>query len=98
MNARLRKVTRNRGQFPSEQAALEVLYLAVRNIEDYGVATSASGVRALQALTIYFEDESQPHDRHDHLHRRSDAPHRWAGSGVVSWAVSSAGGPGGVVP
>jgi Transposase, Mutator family len=28
-------VTRNRGQFPSEQAALKVLYLAVRNLEDY---------------------------------------------------------------
>ncbi len=27
MNARLRKVTRNRGQFPSEQAVLKVLYL-----------------------------------------------------------------------
>ena len=26
MNARLRKVTRNRGQFPTEQAALKVLY------------------------------------------------------------------------
>ena len=30
LNSRLRKVTRNRGQFPSEQAALKVLYLAVR--------------------------------------------------------------------
>ncbi|WP_281394910.1 transposase [Streptomyces rectiverticillatus] len=29
INARLRKATRNRGYFPSEQAALEVLYLAV---------------------------------------------------------------------
>ncbi len=32
INARLRKVVRNRGQFPSEQAALKVLYLAVRNL------------------------------------------------------------------
>ncbi len=31
MNARLRKVTRNRGQFPTEQSVLKVLYLAVRN-------------------------------------------------------------------
>jgi len=31
MNTRLWKVTRNRGQFPSEQAALKVLYLAVRD-------------------------------------------------------------------
>jgi putative transposase len=28
INSRLRKVTRNRGQFPSEQAVLKVLYLA----------------------------------------------------------------------
>ncbi len=27
-------MTRNRGQFPSEQAALKVLYLAVRNFEE----------------------------------------------------------------
>ena len=35
MNARLRKVTRNRGQFPSGQAALKVLCLAVRNLEEF---------------------------------------------------------------
>jgi len=59
MNARLRKVTRNRGQFPSEQAALKVLYLAVRNLEDYrGPNTgirSSGWKQALQAFTIYFE-------------------------------------------
>ena len=59
MNARLRKVTRNRGQFPSEQAALKVLYLAVRNLQDYrspntGIR-SAGWKQALQAFTIYFE-------------------------------------------
>jgi transposase-like protein len=59
VNARLRKVTRNRGQFPSEQAALKVLYLAVRNLEDF--RGSSVGIRnsgwkqALQAFTIYFE-------------------------------------------
>jgi putative transposase len=59
MNSRLRKVTRNRGQFPSEQAALKVLYLAMRNLEDYrgpNVGVRSSGwKRALQAFTIYFE-------------------------------------------
>jgi putative transposase len=59
MNARLRKVTRNRGQFPSEQAALKVLYLAVRNLADYrtpNVGIRSSGWKeALQAFTIYFE-------------------------------------------
>jgi hypothetical protein len=41
MNARLRKVTRNRGQFPSEQAALKVLYLA-GTCGTTGVRTSGS--------------------------------------------------------
>jgi len=59
MNARLRKVTRNRGQFPTEQAALKVLYLAVRNLADYqgpnvGIRTSG-WKQALQAFAIYFE-------------------------------------------
>jgi putative transposase len=59
MNARLRKVTRNRGQLPSEQAALKVLYLAVRNLEEFrGPNTgirSSGWKQALQAFTIYFD-------------------------------------------
>ena len=57
MNARLRKAARNRGQFPTEQAALKVLYLAVRNLQDYRgpntgnpqlrVETSAPGIHDL---------------------------------------------------
>ena len=57
--ARLRKVTRNRGQFPSEQAALKVLYLAVRNLEEFrgpNAGIRSSGWKqALQAFTIYFD-------------------------------------------
>ena len=56
MNARLRKVTRNRGQFPTEQSVLKVLYLAVRNLEDYRRPTvgirSSGWKQALQAFTI----------------------------------------------
>jgi putative transposase len=59
VNSRLRKVTRNRGQLPSEQAALKVPYLAVRNLEDYrrpNTGIRSSGwKKALQAFTIYFE-------------------------------------------
>jgi transposase-like protein len=59
INARLRKVTGNRGQFPSEQAVLKVLCLAVRNLEEFrrpNVGIRASGWKqALQAFTIYFE-------------------------------------------
>jgi transposase-like protein len=57
INARLRKVTGNRSRFPSEQAALKVLYLAVRNLEEFrgrntGIRSSgrkqgASGVHDL---------------------------------------------------
>jgi putative transposase len=46
-------------QFPSEQAALKVLYLAVRNLEEFrrpNVGIRSSGWKqALQAFTIYFE-------------------------------------------
>ena len=59
MNARLRKVTRNRGQFPTEQSVLKVLYLAVRNLDEYRRPTvgirSSGWKQALQAFTIYFE-------------------------------------------
>jgi transposase-like protein len=59
INARLREVTRNRGQFPSEQAALKVFYLAVRNLQDYrgasvGIRTSG-WKQAIQVFTIYFD-------------------------------------------
>jgi hypothetical protein len=80
VNARLRKVTRNRGQFPAGQAALKVLYLAVRNLEEFRTPNvgirSAGWKQALQAFTIYFEGRIPAHDnRHVHLHRRPDAPH-----------------------
>jgi putative transposase len=59
MNNRLRKMTRNRGQFPSGQAALKVLYLAVRNLDEFrgrNVGIRSSGWKqALQAFTIYFD-------------------------------------------
>jgi putative transposase len=58
VNARLRKVTRNRGQFPSGQAALKVLRLAARNLEEFrgrNVGIRSSGWnQALQAFTICF--------------------------------------------
>jgi putative transposase len=77
INARLRNLTGNRGQFPSEQAALKVLYLAVRNLEEYrrpNVGTRSSGWKqAIQAFTSTSRDAS-PH--HDHLHRPPDTPKR----------------------
>ncbi|MCX4779854.1 IS256 family transposase [Streptomyces sp. NBC_01264] len=60
MNARLRKATRNRGHFPSEQAALKVLYLAVRE-QINPKARDANHVaahwkEALNQFSLFFED------------------------------------------
>ena len=60
INARLRKVTRNRGHFPSEQAALKVLYLAIRELIEPKAGDrnhlAASWKSTLNAMTLYFED------------------------------------------
>ena len=62
INARLRKVVRTRGHFPSEQAALKVLYLAIRNL--HGTTGSRKSPphwkEALNAFAIHFEDR-MPH-------------------------------------
>ncbi|MFE2708988.1 transposase [Streptomyces mirabilis] len=60
INARLRKATRNRGHFPSEQAALKVLYLAVREqitprARDVN-HVAAHWKKALNQLSLFFED------------------------------------------
>ena len=60
INYQLRKVTKTRGHFPTEKAALKLLYLAVRNIttERGGISgTGTQGWKAcLNALAIYFPD------------------------------------------
>ncbi|MFD3677662.1 IS256 family transposase [Streptomyces sp. NPDC058613] len=60
INSRLRKATRNRGHFPSEQAALKVLYLAVRE-QINPKARDANHVaahwkQALNQFSLFFED------------------------------------------
>jgi transposase-like protein len=59
MNACLLKVTRSRSQFPSEQAAFKVLYLAVWHLEEFrrpNVGIRSSGWKqTLQAFTIDFD-------------------------------------------
>ena len=60
INSRLRKATRSRGHFPSEQAALKVLYLAVRE-QINPKARDANHVaahwkEALNQFSLFFED------------------------------------------
>jgi putative transposase len=58
INYQLRKVTRNRGHFPTEDAAVKLLYLALRNMNperggDLGTGTYA-WKQALNAFAIHF--------------------------------------------
>lgn len=59
LNARFRKATRRRGHFPTEQAALKVLYLAIRQ-RDPGRSNAVGRVQgwktALNAFVIHFGD------------------------------------------
>jgi transposase-like protein len=58
INYQLRKVTKNRGHFPTEKAALKLLYLAVRNITTERGGDAGTGTwgwkTCLNALAIYF--------------------------------------------
>jgi putative transposase len=60
LNARLRKATRNRGAFPTEQAALKTLYLTVRAMTRpdgaIGVTRSNGWKATLNAFAIQFGD------------------------------------------
>jgi putative transposase len=59
LNYQLRKVTRNRGHFPNDEALLKLLYLAVRNMEQkgrrgMGVSGTYSWKEALNQFHIFF--------------------------------------------
>jgi len=60
INYQLRKVTKTRGHFPTEKAALKLLYLAVRNITTERGGSAGTGTwrwkACLNALAIYFPD------------------------------------------
>lgn len=63
INYQLRKVTKNRGHFPNEQAALKLLYLAVRNITTERGGEAGTGTwgwtSCLNQLAIYFPGRFQ---------------------------------------
>ena len=58
INYQLRKVTKNRGHFPNEKAALKLLYLAIRNITTERGGEAGTGTpgwtACLNQLAIYF--------------------------------------------
>jgi putative transposase len=66
LNYHLRKVTRNRGHFPNDDALVKLLYLAIRNMEKKGrygmggVTGTYSWKAALNQFYIYFPERLDP--------------------------------------
>lgn len=56
LNMSLRKVTKNRGSFPSDEAMLKLLYLAIRNIAKKWTLPIRDWKAAMNRFTILFED------------------------------------------
>ena len=66
LNARLRRSVKARGHFPTEQAALKCLYLAIRSLDPTGAGRRKWMIRwkpALNAFTIAFEGRIIPTDQ-----------------------------------
>jgi len=60
MNASLRKVTKNRGPFPSDTAAIKLLYLEIRNISKRWTRPINDWNAAINRFVIMFEDRVPP--------------------------------------
>lgn len=56
VNMSLRRVTKNRGSFPSDESILKLLYLALRNISKKWTMPIRNWKLALNQFTIIFED------------------------------------------
>ncbi len=52
----LRKITKNRGSFPSDEALLKLFYLALNNISKKWTMPIRDWKSALNRFTIQFED------------------------------------------
>ena len=61
VNMSLRKVTKNRGSFPSDAAMLKLLYLALQNISKKWTMPIRNWKSALNQFTIIFEDRMPIH-------------------------------------
>lgn len=56
LNSQLRKVLKNRGHFPHDDAALKLLYVALKNAEKRWSRSIRDWNRALNQFAIYFEN------------------------------------------
>lgn len=56
LHASIRKVIRNRGHFPNDDAATKLIYLTLRNIEKKWIMASRTWKEALNQFAVLFED------------------------------------------
>ena len=61
VNMSLRKITKNRGSFPSDEALLKLVYLALRNISRKWTMPIRDWKAALNRFTIQFEERMPQH-------------------------------------
>ncbi|TAJ91947.1 IS256 family transposase [bacterium] len=61
VNMSLRKITKNRGAFPSDEALLKLFYLALRNISRKWTMPIRDWKAALNRFTIQFKDRMPQH-------------------------------------
>lgn len=61
LNMSLRKITKNRGSFPSDEALLKLFYLAIRNISKRWTLPIRDWKAALNRFTIQFGDRLMQH-------------------------------------
>ncbi len=55
LNSQLRKVVKNRGHFPNDEAAAKLLYLALKNAAKKWTMPIQDWGRALNQMSIFFE-------------------------------------------
>ncbi len=61
VNMSLRKITKNRGSFPSDESLLKLFYLALRNISQKWTMPIRDWKAVLNRFTIQFDDRMPQH-------------------------------------
>ena len=72
VNMSLRKISKNRGSFPSDDAVLKLFYLALENISKKWTMPIRDWKAALNRFTIQFEDRMPLHLPNLRLHKMRD--------------------------
>ena len=57
LNYQFRKVIKSKGHFPGEEAAVKLLYLALRNVEKKWLQTARNWRFAVEQFTVYFGED-----------------------------------------